>query len=61
MRNTIKKGDWWHNVAIKTSVVLADFNTQMLRHRSSGGNPNKFVYNAPASLKFIRNNQDAIV
>lgn len=48
------KGDWWHNCAIKTSVVLADFNKQMQRNRQIGVKPSQFVYNAPARLQLMR-------
>ena len=61
MKSTIKHGDWWHNCAIKTSVILADFVHQMDRHRHSGGNPKKYVYNATARLKQIRENKDVYI
>ena len=48
------QGDWWHNVSIKTSVILADFNNQMNRWRHSGGKSSKYVYNAPARLQLMR-------
>ena len=54
MVDTIVQGDWWHNVAIKSSVVLADFKKEMERNRQVGNKPSQFVYNAPARLQLMR-------
>lgn len=51
---TIQNGDWWNNVAIKTSVILADFKNEMERNRQAGIKPSQYVYNAPARLQLMR-------
>lgn len=48
------QGDWWNDVAIKTSVLLADFNKQMESRRMAGMNVSKFVYHADERIKLMR-------
>ena len=54
MTKKIQQGDWWNDVAIKTSVILTDFKNEMERNRQAGIKPSQYVYDAPARLRLMR-------